>query len=286
MTTGQRIGYFLNEWAVAIIGLCLLSAALIFYAAKSDWQTPAWFVGVGIAFCVPFWLWKLYLIRRSVNRTSRMDAQQSLGDIQGLDNLSQASNLSAQPTPFTQPATYQASKPKRRGGIGVGWKIRLVAIAIALYWGWHNSRQQNTVWDAATKAHMEIENRLEANLDVDRFSHPFAKPQELLDQLKPICAEGDRWEVESQQLTNKLGLTLIPAFIAECTAEKTWCADTTDWLETGIKLEAREEHGQTVVFGEENRTIMSQKAHRFNVDRRAMLEAMAANDAARGSTAR
>jgi hypothetical protein len=133
---------------------------------------------------------------------------------------------------------------------------------------------------------MEIENRLEANLDMNEFSHPFATPQKLLHQLQPICTERDRWEIESQQLANKLGLSLTPAFVAEGAAMKTWCADTTDFLETGIKLGAREESGQTVAPGEENRTILSKKAHRSNVDRRAMLEAMAANDAARDGTAR
>jgi hypothetical protein len=127
MTTGQRVGYFLNEWAVAIIGLCILSAVMVFYADKSDWRTPAWVVAFGIAWCVPFWLWKSFLVRRSIKRTSELTFQQQglvSGDIQGLNNnLSQASSLSAQPTHAVSPVTYEA--PKKSSGISLGWKIRL-----------------------------------------------------------------------------------------------------------------------------------------------------------------
>jgi hypothetical protein len=121
MTTGQRVGYFLNEWAVGIISVCILFAALIFYADKSDWRTPVWFVGVSIACCVPFWLRKLYLVRRSTARTSEI-VFHSQGIVSG------SINASGLPTEYVPPTTYQA--PKKSGVIGRGWKVRLAILAV------------------------------------------------------------------------------------------------------------------------------------------------------------
>ena len=90
------------------IGLCTLLAALVFYFDKSDLKTPAWVVAFGIACCVPSWLWKFHLVRRSIRRTSTLTAEQHFADIQGLDNGSQASNPSAEPRQYTPPATYEA----------------------------------------------------------------------------------------------------------------------------------------------------------------------------------
>jgi hypothetical protein len=108
MTTGQRVGYFVNEWTVAIIGICILFAFITYYSDKSDWQTAVWSVAVGVACCVPFWVWKYFMVRRSVRRTTIMDARRNLGDIQGLDNLSQASTLSNEATHYTPPQTHEA----------------------------------------------------------------------------------------------------------------------------------------------------------------------------------
>lgn len=130
MTTGQRVGYFLNEWAVAVLAVTVLSAAIMWGAAKPDWQPSAWTLAIGIAFCVPFWLWKLLAVQRSKERTTRFAAQQSLGDIQGLDNLSHASATDAT-TPSAPPVTYQAAKRNS----GWGWKVRVAVIGMAVVWG-------------------------------------------------------------------------------------------------------------------------------------------------------
>jgi hypothetical protein len=96
----------------------------MFYASgKTDWEPSAWILGVSIALFVPFWLRKYFLVRSSIKRTSTLAAQQHLGDIQGLDNISQAGSVSGPPLEYTPPATPEA--PKNTGGISLMWKIRL-----------------------------------------------------------------------------------------------------------------------------------------------------------------
>jgi hypothetical protein len=46
MTKGQRVGYFLNEWIVAVLGLSVVFAAIFYFSDKSDWQAAAWAIGV------------------------------------------------------------------------------------------------------------------------------------------------------------------------------------------------------------------------------------------------
>ncbi len=132
MTTGQRVGYFLNEWAVAIIGLSILFAILIYYADKSDLQISAGLVAVSIACCVPFWLWKYSLVRRSITRTTTLNARQSFETSKDWI-ISLRHPQVHQPTQYTPPATYEA--PKKSSGIGVGWKIRLSIFGIAIIIG-------------------------------------------------------------------------------------------------------------------------------------------------------
>jgi hypothetical protein len=130
MTTGQRLGYFLNEWTVALLGILLVVAGAIVYADRSEWQTSVWLVLGGIACCLPFWLWKSFAVRRSIERTNTANATLNFGNIEGLDNVAHAGSLSTQPATYTPPP---AQAPKR--GFGIGWKIRLVIIAIALLFG-------------------------------------------------------------------------------------------------------------------------------------------------------
>jgi hypothetical protein len=131
MTTGQRIRYFLNEWSTLIIGLAVLFAVLIFYTSdKTDWKPSAWILGVSVAFFMPFWLWRYFLVRSSIRRTATLGAQQHLGDIQGLDNISQAGSISGQQTQYIPPAKPEA--PKKTGGISLMWKIRLGLIGIGI----------------------------------------------------------------------------------------------------------------------------------------------------------
>jgi hypothetical protein len=104
-----------------VLGLSLLCAA-IFY--KTDWQASVWAVGIGVACCAPFWLWKLFMVRRSIARTSALTGQQTYvsGDVQGFANTS----FAAQPLPKADAPIAQA--PKKKSGIGLGWKIRLALI--------------------------------------------------------------------------------------------------------------------------------------------------------------
>jgi hypothetical protein len=91
MTKGQRLRYFLSEWSILIIVLCLVFAVMMYYAsAKTDWKPSAWIIGVTGALFAPFWLRKYFLVRSSINRMSTLGAQQNFGDIQGLDNITHA----------------------------------------------------------------------------------------------------------------------------------------------------------------------------------------------------
>jgi len=131
MTTGQRVGYFLNEWAVAILGISVVCAGMVFYADKSDWRVPAAIVLVGVGICLPFWLWKWFAVRRSIERSDTAGATLNFGNIQGLDNVAHAGGLSTQPgAPYTPPPDQPTKKSSR-----IAWKIRLAIIGIAVIVG-------------------------------------------------------------------------------------------------------------------------------------------------------
>jgi hypothetical protein len=130
MTTGQRVGYFLNEWTVATLGIFLVCAGVVFFADTSDWRVPTVIVLVAVGICLPFWLWKWFAVRRSIERSNTASATLNFGNIQGLDNVAHAGSLSGQPTPYTPPPA-QVTKTGGR----IGWKIRLAIIGIAVVVG-------------------------------------------------------------------------------------------------------------------------------------------------------
>ncbi len=132
MTRGQRVGYFLNEWAVAVLGLSLLCAALFY---KTDWQASIWAVGIGVACCTPFWLWKLFMVRRSIARTSALTGPQNYvsGDVQGFEHLASNASFPTQPLPKSDVPIVQG--PKKTSGLSLGWKIRLAVIGVAAVFG-------------------------------------------------------------------------------------------------------------------------------------------------------
>ena len=134
MTTGQRRDYFLNKWAVAVIGLFILTAVGAYYSDKSDWKAPVWTIAVGIGCFVPCWLWKLFLVWRSINRTSTLIDQQNLGHVQGLHNLSPSSVVSAQTIqPQSNPVSHA---PNKGNGFTLGSKIRLgILFGVAIVFG-------------------------------------------------------------------------------------------------------------------------------------------------------
>lgn len=133
MTTAQRVNYFLNEWAIAVLGISIVCAVGVFYADRSDWKVPAIIVGVGAACCAPFWLMKVLAVKRSIRRTSTLSAQQAFGDIQAVDNLSQAGTFSAQTTlPATTPTPPPPAAASAKGRFSWGWKIRLFAIGAGI----------------------------------------------------------------------------------------------------------------------------------------------------------
>jgi len=131
MTTGQKVGYFLNEWAVGILLVCLFIAIIGFIADRTSWQFPLVAIAIGIACCAPFWLWKFVNVKRSIARTSELSYQQVgmvSGDIQGLQGAA-AQTVASSQTQTSRPAiTYEA--PKKTSGFSIGWKIRLVVIGI------------------------------------------------------------------------------------------------------------------------------------------------------------
>lgn len=131
MTRGQRVGYFLNEWTVAVL-IVVVFIAVIGYVSGNDWTVPAVIVAIGVGLCVPFWLWKSLSVRSSIARTTASHASQQVGDIQGLDNIAQAGTISAQAGMPTQPGQYvPPPEPQKTGGMRVMWKIRLAVFAIA-----------------------------------------------------------------------------------------------------------------------------------------------------------
>lgn len=69
MTTGERVGYFLNEWTVGLLAIYIIAALILYDSDKTDLQTPLFILGVGTACFVPIWLWKLFLVKRSIART-------------------------------------------------------------------------------------------------------------------------------------------------------------------------------------------------------------------------
>ena len=69
MTTGQRVGYFLNEWTVGLLAIYVIAALILYDSDKTDLQTPLLTLAVGTVCLVPFWLWKLFLVKRSIART-------------------------------------------------------------------------------------------------------------------------------------------------------------------------------------------------------------------------
>ena len=126
MTTGQRVGYFLNEWTAAILIIGLLCAGAVFFADRTDWKTPAVIATAVIGVCVPFWIRKYFAVRSSIGRTTAGHAMENLGDIQGIDNLAQAATISGQATAYTPPA-----EAPKTGGSRWMWQVRLAILAVA-----------------------------------------------------------------------------------------------------------------------------------------------------------
>lgn len=71
MTAGQRVGYFVI-FSGATLCIFVVMAILFFAEDKSDWQFPAMTLAIGMIFCAPFWMWKLFSVRRSIRRTSNL----------------------------------------------------------------------------------------------------------------------------------------------------------------------------------------------------------------------
>ena len=131
MTTWQRVRYFMNEYVILILILAILFAIGMYYAtAKTDWKPSAWILGVIFAVFTPFWLRKYFLVQRSINRTATVGPQH-FGNVQGLDNVFHTGTISggAEYTPPAQPYV-----PKPKGGISLGWKIRLGLIGVGVIW--------------------------------------------------------------------------------------------------------------------------------------------------------
>jgi hypothetical protein len=84
MTKGQRVGYFVR-FSGATLCIFTFMAILFFATDKSDWQFPAMTVAVGMVICAPFWMWKVFSVRRSIRRTSNLAESRNLvsGDIRG-----------------------------------------------------------------------------------------------------------------------------------------------------------------------------------------------------------
>jgi predicted RNA-binding Zn-ribbon protein involved in translation (DUF1610 family) len=75
MTTGQRVGYFLNEWTVGLLAIYVIAALILYDSDKTDLQMPLLTLGVGTGCLFPFCLWKLFLVRQSIARTSSLLGQ-------------------------------------------------------------------------------------------------------------------------------------------------------------------------------------------------------------------
>jgi hypothetical protein len=69
MTTVHHVGYFLNEWTAGLLAIYVIAALILYDSDKTDLQMPLLILGVGTVCLVPFWLWKLFLVKRSIART-------------------------------------------------------------------------------------------------------------------------------------------------------------------------------------------------------------------------
>jgi hypothetical protein len=141
MTTGQRVGYFLNEWSAGALVVCAFIAGVNFFADHSTWKFSLWVMLGGIACCAPFWLWKFLNVKRSIARTSELSYQQVgmiSGDVQGLQGPAAQTVTTTQTSSAPSSVTYEA--PKKRSGIGLGWKIRLGIIGVAALFGFLESQ--------------------------------------------------------------------------------------------------------------------------------------------------
>ena len=198
MSKGQRIGYFLNEWAVAVLGLSLLCAA-IFY--KTDWQASVWAVGIGVACCAPFWLWKLFKVRRSIARTSALIGQENhvSGDVQGFEHLASSAALSTQPLPKSDAPMAQA--PKKTSRLSLGWKIRLALIGAVVIFAVLDDN-----WATVDKYFPQLNSVIHSGTpssDSD-FDYHYGHIKDGWNKLAALCGEGTTFkECRASLLANK-----------------------------------------------------------------------------------
>jgi len=65
MTKGQRIGYFISEWTIGWLLFFFLVG--LTFEGPTWWRLSAGFL-LGLACCVPFVIYKLFRVRKSIRR--------------------------------------------------------------------------------------------------------------------------------------------------------------------------------------------------------------------------
>jgi hypothetical protein len=65
MTRGQRVGYFLSEWAVAWLAIFILGGAIL---DDNHWLGVIYGIGAGLVWLAPSCMRKLWRVKQSLNR--------------------------------------------------------------------------------------------------------------------------------------------------------------------------------------------------------------------------
>src|SRR5882762_874121 len=72
MTSGQRLGYFLSEWAVAWLGIFILGGIIL---NDNHWLGAFYGFASGSIWCVPSWLRKIWRVKQSLKRYPSFSSQ-------------------------------------------------------------------------------------------------------------------------------------------------------------------------------------------------------------------